>query len=82
MPNNLFHRKLGLNRQLEFVMDTLECAKFDIVYMENLKMPLTSDENLYFVQQVDKINSSLKILEYMQKNIHENNSYWKRFLRW
>ena len=82
LHSNLYYRKTGLLRQIDFLATTLENAKFDIVYMENLKMPLTPDENIYFLQQVDKINSSLKLLAYMQKNINENESYWKKFLRW
>jgi len=57
-------------------------SKFDIVYMEKLKMPLSPDEKIYFMQQLDRINSSLRILLWMRDNVQVNENFWQRFLRW
>ena len=78
----LFYRRDGLLRQMDFLLDTLENNKFDIVYMENLKNPLTDEQNLYFIQQVDRIESAKKILIWMKENIKQNTPLWKRFLKW
>jgi hypothetical protein len=56
--------------------------KFDIVYMEKLKMPLSPDEKIYFMQQLDRINSSLRILLWMRDNVQVNENFCKRFLKW
>jgi hypothetical protein len=57
-------------------------SKFDIVYMEKLKMPLSPDEKIYFMQQLDRINSSLRILLWMRDNVQVNENFWKKFLKW
>lgn len=57
-------------------------SKFDIMYMEKLKMPLSPDEKIYFMQQVDRLNSSLRILLWMRDNVQINENFWKRFLKW
>jgi hypothetical protein len=57
-------------------------SKFDIVYMEKLKMPLSPEEKIYFMQQLDRINSSLRILLWMRDNVQVNENFWKRFLKW
>jgi hypothetical protein len=67
--------------QLDFLIDTLCMSKMDISYMERLKMPLTPDETIYFTQQIDRINSSLKILLWMRENVVVNDSFWRKFLR-
>ena len=78
----LLHRKDTLVAQIDFLLDTLEISKFDILYMEKLKMPLTSEESVYFLQQIDRIESSKRILLWMRNNIQSNSSFWKRLLRW
>jgi len=78
----LLHRKDTLVTQIDFLLDTLEINKFDILYMEKLKMPLTSEESVYFLQQIDRIESSKRILLWMRNNIQSNSSFWKRLLRW
>jgi hypothetical protein len=69
-------------KQLDFLLDTLENNKFDILYMENLKNPLTHDEQVYFIQQIDRIESAKKILLWMKDNAQQNTPLWRRFLRW
>ena len=76
------HRQINLLKQVDFLIDTLSMAKFDVVYMENLKMPLTPDERIYFTQQVDRINGALKVLLWMRHNIETNQKFWKKFLHW
>ena len=75
-------RKTTLLTQIDFLIDTLSMNKLDIIYMENLKLPLSPDERLYFMQQLDRINSSIKILLWMRDNVVANESFWKKFLRW
>jgi hypothetical protein len=67
---------------MDFLLDTLEHSKFDILYMENLKNPLTPDERVYFIQQIDRIESAKKILSWMKGNITDNTPFWRRFVRW
>lgn len=81
-PNLLLHRKDVLNRQLDFLADTLENSKFDIVYMENLKAPLTPDERVYFLQQVDRLESAKNIIWWLKTNVNSHETFWKRFLKW
>jgi len=50
--------------------------------MEKLKMPLSPEEKIYFMQQLDRINSSLRILLWMRDNVQVNENFWKRFLKW
>jgi uncharacterized protein YfaA (DUF2138 family) len=76
------HRRINLLKQVDFLIDTLSMSKLDILYMENLKMPLTPDERIYFTQQIDRINSALKILLWMRHNIETNQKFWKKFLHW
>lgn len=76
------HRQTNLLKQIDFIIDTLSMSKFDILYMENLKMPLAPDERIYFTQQVDRINSTINTLLWMRHNIETNQSFWKNFLRW
>lgn len=75
-------RKHTLLTQIDFLIDTLQSNKFDIVYMEKLKMPLSPDEHVYFMQQVDRINSSIKILLWMRNNIVANTRFWTKFFVW
>jgi len=76
------HRRDVLIRQFDFILDTLENNKFDIVYMENLKNPLTSNEKVYFLQQIDRIESAKGIVLWMRDNASRNTSFWKRLLKW
>ena len=80
--NSPLHRKDTLLSQLDFLFDTLEMNKFDIIYMENLKASLTPDEKIYFIQQIDRIESAKKILIWMKTNVENNQTFWKRLLRW
>ena len=68
--------------QIDFIIDTLEHNKFDIVYMENLKNPLTPEERIYFIQQIDRIESAKNVLFWLRTNVKVNTSFWKKFLRW
>jgi hypothetical protein len=61
-------------------MDTLESAKLDILYMEKLRMPLTPEENVYFISQIDRINSAVSILLWMQNNIKSKKGFFNRFV--
>lgn len=81
-PTTALARREGLFRQMDFLLDTLEHNKFDILYMENLKNPLTPDERVYFIQQIDRIESAKNILLWMKENIKENTSFWRKFLKW
>ena len=82
MSNNLEYRKSGLVNNIDFIIDTLEQSKMDILYIEKLRMPLTSDEKVYFLQQIDRLNSATKILLWIRKNILSNETFWKKLLRW
>lgn len=75
------HRKEAVVRQLDFIIDTLQMNKFDIFFMENLKMPLTHDEQIYFTQQVDRINSAVQSLEWMRENVCSTENFFLKFLR-
>lgn len=75
------HRKVTLVTQIDFLIDTLHMSKLDIMYMERLKMPLTPDETLYFAQQVDRLNSSIKVLLWMRENVVHNETFWRKMLR-
>lgn len=75
-------RKFGIINQIDFLLDTLHGNKLDIVYMENLKMPLTQDEKIYFVQQLNRIERSIEILSYFRVKVLENSNFWKKFLNW
>ena len=80
---NMFSaRRDGLVRQIDFLLDTLDHNQFDIIYMENLKNPLTQEEKVYFIQQIDRIQSAKAILTWMRGNVINNTPFWKRFLRW
>lgn len=50
--------------------------------MEKLKMPLSPDEKIYFMQQIDRINSAIKILLWFRGNVCENEKFWKKFFKW
>jgi hypothetical protein len=76
------HRRTNLLSKVDFIIDTLEMTKLDIVYMEKLKMPMTPDERIYFTQQVDRINSTILVLIWMRHNIENNQKFWKKFLHW
>jgi len=76
------YRKNNLVTNIEFLIQSFELSKFDIMYMENLKKPLTHDEQIYFVQQIDRINSSIKILNWMKDNVKSNQSFWRKLLKW
>jgi hypothetical protein len=76
------YRKNNLVTNIEFLIQSFELSKFDIMYMENLKKPLTHDEQIYFVQQIDRINSSIKILDWMKDNVKSNQSFWRKLLKW
>lgn len=78
----LVYRKSALLSQFDFLLDTLENNKFDILYMENLKAPLTTDEKIYFMQQIDRIESAKKTLLWMKANVNSNGTFWKRLLKW
>lgn len=56
--------------------------KLDIVYMENLKMPLTQEEKIYFVQQLNRIEQSIKILTWMRTKVLENSRFWRKLVSW
>lgn len=81
-PNTMLSRKSVLFNQFDFLLDTLENNKFDIVYMENLKQPLTQDERVYFIQQIDRIESAKKVLLWMKSNVDTNEKFWKKLLKW
>jgi len=81
-PNSVLSRKAVLLNQFDFLLDTLENSKFDIVYMENLKQPLTPDERVYFTQQIDRIESAKNVLLWMRSNVISNEKFWKKFLKW
>jgi hypothetical protein len=81
-PNLMLHRKDVLVRQFDFILDTLENNKFDIVYMENLKAPLSPDQRVYFMQQVDRIESAKNTILWIKTNMNMNDSFWKRMLKW
>lgn len=78
----LLHRQSTLINQFDFLLDTLENNKFDILYMENLKNPLTTDEKLYFTQQIGRIESAIKVTSWMKNNVIHNGSFWRRLLKW
>ena len=78
----MLSRKSVLFNQFDFLLDTLENNKFDIVYMENLKQPLTQDERVYFIQQIDRIESAKKVLLWMKSNVDTNEKFWKKLLKW
>lgn len=82
ISSNFNYRKINLIKQIDFLIDTLHMNKLDIVYMEKLKMPLSPDEKLYFLQQIDRINSSIKILMWFRDNIESNKKFWTKFLKW
>lgn len=79
---SMLYRRDGLMTQMNFLLDTLEQSKFDILYMENLKNPLSESERIYFLQQIDRIESSKKIIIWMQDNIMQNAPFWKKLLKW
>jgi hypothetical protein len=81
-PNSLLHRKDVLVRQLDFLADTLENSKFDIVYMENLKAPLSPEERVYFLQQVDRLESAKNIIWWLKSNVISHETFWTRLLKW
>jgi hypothetical protein len=57
-------------------------SAMDIAYMEKLKMPLSHDEKIYFIQQIDRLNTSVKILRWMKDNVERNETFWTKLLRW
>lgn len=75
------HRKTNLLAQINHILDTIEHSKFDILYMENLKNPLTPDEKIYFMQQIDRLESAKNVLLWLRGNVESNTSFWKKFLR-
>lgn len=81
-PDSVVSRKSVLINQFDFLIDTLEHNKFDIMYMENLKNPLTSDERIYFIQQVDRIESAKRVALWMKSNVIANEKFWKKLLKW
>lgn len=80
--DKFLYRKNGLLTQMDFLLDTLENSKFDILYMENLKNSLSPDEKVYFLQQIDRIESAKNIIFWLKSNIKNNESFWKKFLKW
>lgn len=80
--SSMLYRRDNLLTQMDFILDTIEHSKFDILYMERLKNPLTPDERVYFIQQIDRLESAKKTLLWMKENAKTNSSFWKRFLRW
>jgi hypothetical protein len=76
------HRKSNLITQIDYILDTIENSKFDIVYMENLKNPLTPDEKIYFIQQIDRLESAKNVLLWLRGNVESNTSFWKKLLPW
>lgn len=76
------YRRLNLMTQIDFVLDTLEMMKLDIVYMENLKMPMTQDEKIYFTSQVQRLDGAISILLWLRGNVQENTSLWSKLLVW
>lgn len=81
-PESVLSRKSVLINQFDFLMDTLENNKFDIMYMENLKNPMTPDERIYFIQQIDRIESAKRVVSWMKSNVVSNEKFWKKLLRW
>jgi hypothetical protein len=81
-PITLLARRDNLLSKMDFVLDTLENSKFDILYMENLKNPLTPDERVYFIQQIDRIESAKKTVLWMKENAKNNTPFWRRLLKW
>lgn len=75
-------RKQTLLVQIDFLLDTLAMNKLDIMYMENLKMPLSPDEKIYFTQQIDRINSAINVLLWMRENVCKNKNLWIKFFNW
>jgi hypothetical protein len=81
IPNDVvLYKQNNLVKQIDFLMDTLESAKLDILYMEKLRMPLTPEENVYFISQIDRINSAVSILLWMQNNIKSKKGFFNRFV--
>jgi len=80
--SDFIHRKSNLIIQLDFLIDTLNMNKMDLMYMESLKMPLTSDQKVYFIQQIDRINSAIKILLWFRENVKLNERFWTKFFNW
>lgn len=82
-PNKFDYRKKNLVSNINFLEDSFAMCKLDILYMQRLKMPLTHDEEIYFAQQIDRLNQSIKILSWMRDNIKNNESnIWRKFLKW
>ena len=82
-PKSFFtNRKSTIITQIDFLIDTLNMNILDITYMESLKMPLSPDERIYFIQQLDRLNSSIRILTWMRVNAVSNDKFWTRLLRW
>lgn len=80
--SSMLYRRDGLLRQMDFLLDTLEINKFDLLYMDNLKNPMSPDERIYFLQQIDRIESAKRIVLWMRDNASDNSSFWKRLLKW
>lgn len=81
-PEKYAHRKDVLLNQFDFLLTTLENNKFDILYMERLKQPLTPDERIYFMQQLDRIESAKNVIVWMKNNVLNNENFWRKLLRW
>lgn len=82
VPNDvLIYKQNNIIKQIDFLLDTFESAKMDILYMEKLKMPLTPDEQIYFISQIDRINSAIAILVWMQNSVKTKNTVFKNLLR-
>lgn len=80
IPNDvIIYRQNNLIKQIDFLLDTLESAKMDMLYMEKLKMPLTPEEQIYFISQIDRINSAITILVWMQNLVKAKRGFFSKF---
>lgn len=73
-------RKVNLLSKIDFVLDTLHMNKFDIFFMESLKMPLSQDQEIYFTQQIDRINGAIKTLCWIRENVESNDRVFRKLL--
>lgn len=82
--NKFDYRKKSLVSNIDFLIDSFLMCKFDIIYMQKLNIPLSDQDKIYFEQQIDRLNHSIKILSWMRNNIMDNSKpkFWRKFLKW
>jgi len=51
------------NDDIDFIINTIENSKLDVVYIEQINLRISQDERLYLIGQMDKLNKSIKILK-------------------